>query len=124
MRGSNYISWLENVKEGDQVALVPSRIVWGNRIRLLAVTRTTKTQIIVKIGSGHEVYNRSNGYARGSGTKLRYLAPVTPEILEEIAETNDRDRFASIMISNKTFNINVIRAMLAAYDEATKGAES
>jgi hypothetical protein len=74
-------SWLENIKEGDEILLDSGH--YSVSLSKVKVTRVTATQIAI----GDVRYRRSDGYRMGPrsgfGSRSQLVKP-TPELLEQI----------------------------------------
>ena len=116
---------LENVKEGDQVAILHGGInSWGEAV---TVTRTTPTQIIV----GKTRYRRKNGYTVGrqagwDPTHLVILDDRTKAaIAHQAREREIRTLAKQIRETNlKDLPLDTLRQIVALIEPAAKEASN
>jgi hypothetical protein len=117
-------AWVETLKTGDKVAMSTRHVHGHPPYTIMAVERTTPTQIVTADGRR---YAKKSLYEIGGNSNAvrRTIQPVTPKIKEEV-ETYRLARWLESLVTNfgRTHPpLHLMRAMKAAYDLAAAGQQ-
>ena len=102
-------AWLETLKPGDEVALDKGWRWYGNRWAILTVERTTKTQIVTRLGYK---FRKSDGREVGSESWSN-IQPITDEIRAQMHRRDVVAHYNDISDDANRYTTEQLEAVIA-----------